>query len=54
MGLVKDSDLTAAATLPDIDGECYTLTGRSPRPEVSWSGIGSLLSALATCDADMW
>ena len=21
MGLVKDSDLTAAATLPDIDGE---------------------------------
>ena len=26
---------------------CYTLTGHLPQPEVSWSGIGSGLSALA-------
>ena len=33
---------------------CYALTGCSPQPEVSWSGVGSALSALATRDADMW
>ena len=33
---------------------CYALTGRSSRLEVSLSGVGSGLSALATCDADMW
>ena len=37
-----------------IGGECYALTGRSSRREVSWSGVVSGLSALATCDADMW
>ena len=35
-------------------GGCYALTGRSSRREVSLSGVGSGLSALATCDADMW
>ena len=34
--------------------QCYALTGRSSRREVSLSGVGSGLSALATCDADMW
>ena len=33
---------------------CYALTGRSSRREVSLSGVGSGLSALATCDADVW
>ena len=33
---------------------CYARTGRSSRQEVSLSGVGSGLSALATCDADMW
>ena len=33
---------------------CYALTGRSSRREVSLSGVGSGLSALATCDTDMW
>ena len=33
---------------------CYALTRRSSRWEVSLSGIGSGLSALATCDADVW
>ena len=33
---------------------CYALTGRSSRLEVSLSGVGSGLSALATCDADVW
>ena len=33
---------------------CYTLTGRSSRREVSLSGVGSGLSALATCNAGMW
>ena len=33
---------------------CYALTGRSSRREVSLSGVGSGLSALATCDAGMW
>ena len=35
-------------------GRCYALTGHSSRREVSLSGVGSGLSALATCDADMW
>ena len=34
--------------------DCYALTGRSSRHEVSLSGVGSGISALATCDADMW
>ena len=38
----------------NINEICYALTGHSPRPEVSWSGIISGSSALATCDADMW
>ena len=33
---------------------CYALTGCSSLQEVSLSGIGSGLSALATCDADVW
>ena len=33
---------------------CYAWTRCSPQLEVSWSGINSGLSALATCDADMW
>ena len=33
---------------------CYAQTGHSPQREVSLSGVGSGLSALATCDADMW
>ena len=33
---------------------CYARTGRSSRCEVSWSGVGSETSALATCNADMW
>ena len=33
---------------------CYAPTGRSSRREVSWSGVGFGLSALATCDADVW
>ena len=33
---------------------CYALTRRSSRREVSLSGVGSGLSALATCDADVW
>ena len=33
---------------------CYALTGHSSLLEVSWSGIGSGFSALATCDTDMW
>ena len=33
---------------------CYTLTGCSSRREVSLSGVGSGLSALATCNAGMW
>ena len=33
---------------------CYARTGHSSRLEVSWSGVDSGLSALATCDADMW
>ena len=33
---------------------CYAWTGRSSRQEVSLSGVGSVLSALATCDADVW
>ena len=36
------------------DPACYARTGRLSRLEVSWSGVGSVLSALATCDADMW
>ena len=40
---------------PCSDGlQCYALTGCSSRREVSLSGVGSGLSALATCDADMW
>ena len=35
-------------------GNCYALTGHSSQREASWSGVGSGLSALATCDADMW
>ena len=34
--------------------QCYALTGRSSQREVSLSGVGAGLSALATCDADMW
>ena len=34
--------------------QCYALTGRSSRREVSLSGVSAGLSALATCDADMW
>ena len=34
--------------------KCYALTGRSSLLETSLSGVGSGLSALATCDADMW
>ena len=34
--------------------DCYAWTGRSSRREVSLSGVGSGLSALVTCDADMW
>ena len=34
--------------------QCYAWTGRSSRREVSLSGVGSGLSALATCNADMW
>ena len=37
-----------------VSGFCYALTGRSSRREVSLSGVGSGLSALATCDADTW
>ena len=37
-----------------IDTRCYAQTGRSSRREVSWSGVGSGFSALATCDANMW
>ena len=37
-----------------VEGVCYALAERSPWLEVSWCGIGSGLSALATCDADMW
>ena len=33
---------------------CYARTGRLSQREVSLSGVGSGLSALATCDADMW
>ena len=33
---------------------CYTLTGRSSLHKVSLSGVDSGLSALATCDTDMW
>ena len=38
-------------TISDL---CYALTGRSSRREVSESDVDSGLSALATCDADMW
>ena len=34
--------------------DCYALTGRSSRREVSLSGVLFGLSALATCDADVW
>ena len=34
--------------------ECYALTGCLLQLEVSWSGVGSGLFALATCDAGMW
>ena len=38
-----------------ISGDvCYARTRCSSRHEVSLSGVGSGLSALATCDADMW
>ena len=36
------------------DHGCYARTGRSSQREISWSGIGSGTSALATCDAGMW
>ena len=44
-------------TLPGGGGRsqwCYALTGRSSRHEMSLSGVISGLSALATCDADVW
>ena len=37
-----------------VHPDCYAPTGRSSRREVSWSGVGFGLSALATCDADVW
>ena len=33
---------------------CYALTGHLSRREVSLSGVASGLSALATCNTDMW
>ena len=33
---------------------CYALTGHLSLLGISLSGIGSGLSALATCDADVW
>ena len=33
---------------------CYARTGRSSQREVSLSGVSVGISALATCDADMW
>ena len=46
---IKDGDQQKAAFKT-----CYARTGHSSRREVSWSGVGTGLSALATCDADMW
>ena len=47
------------AAIHRVDGihemiKCYARTGCLSRREVSLSGISSGLSALATCDADMW
>jgi hypothetical protein len=46
--------LVAAGLKTCQEARCYAQTGRLSRLEVSWSGVGSVLSALATCDADMW
>ena len=59
-GLPRSADTAPAIdwTFPLVrrcgDDRCYTLTGRSSRLEVFLSGVGSGLSALATCDADVW
>ena len=48
------NELVEVGPLDPDHRTCYALTGRSSRWEVSWSGVGSGLVALATCDADAW